>query len=230
MKVGDLVNQIERKAFTGSGRTSRLNAEDIQEMLAESLSDLSSMEDFDFLKLSLDPLIQTEPGVRSYELPENFPANFIKTTDPEWGEYVFSVKLDDGNHASPMRFERVDQFHLRDLSTEQDSRPSAYTIEHTPAGGRQITLAPPPDTTTYTVSGVYVPNEWRLDEEDQMPFVPNNFAVLRYDVLRQMDRESVFYDREYNKAVRSLMYSQAKNSPSRMRIHPRPRRMSMRRL
>jgi len=180
----------------------------VQSMLEQSLQLLASQEEFDFLKRSLEPLLQTEPGVREYALPSDFSTNFTKFVDPDTGEPEWACKLDDGSSAYALLFEAPEVFYRRDLSAESNARPTNYTITASGDGSKKIVLAPPPDTTSYTVSGTYVPAFFSLDR-DSIPVAPAQ--VLKYDVLRSFGSR---WDEKFNEAMAALYYTQAKTIDS----------------
>jgi len=213
MKVRKLIEQIERRA---QHKLTRNVVEDhyrILLLLSETLNDLSSEEEFDFLKVSLEPLIQTEPDGRSYALPENFPENFIRYHSPDTGEVAHACKLDDGSSSGSLTYEKPEVFYRRDLSGETSSRPSAYTIVTEPDGSRSLIVSPPADTTDYEIQGTYIPNDWALTEDDDLPVIPNNYALLRYGVLKELEPENQLHELHYREARSYLYYRQALSSP-----------------
>ena len=143
MTIELLIDQMEREL----GHSMPVDRMVVQSMLEQSLQHLASSEEFDFLKRSLEPLLQTEPSVREYALPADFPVNFTKFTDPDTGEVEWACKLDDATSAYTLRYEAPEVFYRRDLSAESDARPTNYTVSARTNGSKQIVLAPPPDTT-----------------------------------------------------------------------------------
>ena len=220
MKVRRLIEQIERRAQHKLTRSVPENHYEIRLLMSESLNDLAGYGEFDFLKVVAEPLIQTETSVRAYDLPEEFPMNFCSYVDPITGESSYACKIDDGSSGSSIPYEAPERFHSRDLSSESDSRPDRYTILTLPNGGRQIVLSPPPDSTGYVIQGTYVPNEWKLDDDDELPVLPNNFAVLRYDVLRQIDPDNIKHEQRWIQAFTNLMIQHAQQSPGQFSVHP----------
>lgn len=218
MTVEKLLDQIERRLTNRVTHNASVNRYELRELLNETLSELASMEQWEFLKKHL-LLAQTEEGVRNYDLPEDFPTNFLQSFDPPDTDVInYSVLLDDGSTASALTYETVDQFYLRDLSAESNSRPSHYTIISAPSGTRQIALGPPPDSTSYTISGTYIPNEYNMNNRDSLPLMPSSHEVLRYGVLRQAQPENQRWEAEYIRSLRHLYYTQAKLNPASMAV------------
>jgi|TARA_R100001086_G_scaffold58450_1_gene26745 hypothetical protein len=214
MIVEKLLDQIERRLTNKVTQVASVNRYELRELLNETLAELASMEQWEFLKKHL-LLAQTEEGVRNYDLPEDFPTNFLHSFDPPDTDVVnYSVQLDDGSTASSLTYETVDQFYQRNLSAESNSRPSHYTIVSSPSGVRQIALGPPPDSTSYTISGTYIPNEFNMNNRDSLPLMPSNHNVLRYGVLRQAQPRNQRWEAEYMRSLQHLYYTQAKLNPA----------------
>lgn len=208
MTVDKLLDQIERRAdsmLTGKAPVNRL---ELLSLLEDELEELLSMDQFSWAQKILDPMIQTEPGVRDYLLPNDFPDNFMRTGDSMTGEPKHSVMLDDGSSNSYLTYESPQQFAMRDLSAETSARPEVYTIKTT-TSGKFISLAPPPNTTDYTISGSYIPSHIRLEPSTDVAPVSE---VLRYGVLRRLDPNQ--FGGDYVLALRKLFYKDALNNPA----------------
>ncbi len=200
MTIELLIDQMEREL----GHAMPVDRMVVQSMLEQSLQLLASQEEFDFLKRSLEPLLQTEPGVREYALPVDFGTNFLKFVDPDTGEDSWACKIDDGSSAYALHYEAPEVFYRRDLSAESDASPTNYTVETGGDGIKYIVLAPPPNTTSFTVSGTYIPASFKMDK-DSIPAAPAQ--AMKYDVMRSFGSR---WDEKYNQAMANLYYTQAK--------------------
>ena len=209
MTIELLIDQIDRAHMLETGRKLPVDRMVIQDLVEQSLSSLASQDEFDFLKQALEPLIQTKPSLREYPLPENFPQNFLRFSNPDTGEQSWSCKIDDGSSAQTMRYESPEAFYRRDLSAEPTGQPFAYTIIGMPSGGKQLVVAPPPNTTSYTISGVFMPSEFNLNR-DSLPAAPAE--LLRLDVLRQLAPGNQNFLTGWRSALSDLYMSQARVS------------------
>ena len=209
MTIELLLDQIERAFMLELGRSAPVDRMVMQDLVEQSLARLAAQDEFDFLKTSLEPLIQTEPGVREYSLPSNFPQNFLRFSHPDTGEQSYACKIDDGSAANVMIYEAPETFYRRDLSAESNAQPFAYTIIGMPSGGKQIVLAPPPNTISYTIAGVYMPSEFDLNR-DSLPAAPAE--LLRLDVLRQLAPGNQNFLAGWREALSDLYVSQARVS------------------
>ena len=214
MTVETLLDRIERRL----GRA--IDHYEVMSLVEESLGDLSLTDQFEFLKVNLQPVLQTEPDVREYDLPTEFPANFIRTGNPHTGSLKYSVIIDDGTSTEQLDFETMEVFYLRDLSQESSTRPTHYTIRTGPGGVKQIVLSRPPNSTSYTISGTYMPNEYQLELRDELPPIPN-FEYLVYDALRQLD-PNPRWEESFRRARRNLYYIQAKQHPAHFSVERDP--------
>ena len=213
MTIELLIDQIERALRLATKRELPIDRMEVQDLVEQALSRLAAQDEFDFLKQSLEPLIATKPSQREYRLPDNFPQNFLSFSNPDTGETSYACKLDDGSSALAMLFEQPEAFYRRDLSIETDSRPHTYTITGNPSGGKMLVLSPPPDTTTYEISGVYMLNSFDLSR-DELPGAP--IEVLRYDVLRQLAPQ---FEPNYREALANLYLTQAQVTEARFVPH-----------
>lgn len=213
MLIRDLVNDIE-KLISLSPRPQRIQKDIIKSMLSAELQEITAKVDLDCLHVHLDPMISTAEGVREYVLPDNFPENFARGAGTSGDQYC--CKLGDGSTDAVMTYKNPVQFYSQSLTGQTNGRPSTYTIAASQSGARKIVLSPPPDangsTGYYTISGLYKPTDWELDDLSSVPPIPNNAQVLKYGVLRRVDPQS--YEGKYQEAVSELKLSNAKSRPT----------------
>jgi hypothetical protein len=201
-----LIDEIERAYWLELGKALPVDHMVVQNLIEQALVRLASQEQLDVLKASLEPFMQTEPSVREYSLPEDFPSNFLRYKDPDTGQTEWACKLDDSNSAWALDWEPPEVFYRRDLSAETAAQPTAYTITRTPNGSKQLVLAPPPNTTSYTISGVYMPASFDLDR-DSLPSVSPE--LLRFEVLKRLAPDNQSFQAAWRDALGDLYYSEA---------------------
>ena len=182
--------------------------------MSSELNELSGkIPDADWWLIWLEPAIRTDTGVREYDLPESFPANFAKLDTER-----FACNLDDGASEANLKYRRITEYYDQNLRGQTNGRPESYSILMRPDGRRQLLLSPPPDANGsvgyYEVDGLYNPG-WDLHDEDELPGIPNNLAVLKYGVLRRISPD---LEPKFQEAYAYLLMEIARNR--KIRISP----------
>lgn len=208
MKASAILDQVELEL-----RQKGIRYDDRALMLKHMSFDLATlcgMEDWDWAMIAVDPVIKTITGKRDYDLPANFPDNFVRWGTPTGQKWL--CNLDDGVNDNPLDYVSPAQFYSMNLSGQTNSRPSKYTVLSNPAGGRRLYLSPPPDangsTTYYTIHGLYVPTDWALHDESNLPPIPGNCMILKGMLMRRYDQNA---EAIYGEGLVSLYRSGAKN-------------------
>ena len=202
-RAADILRDIEfelRDPATGQVRATRPL---LLALMSEELRELTGMEAWDWAMVHLDPVVQTVTGTHTYDLPDNFPENFVRYGGDSGESWV--CKLDDASNESLLTYKPPTEFYSQNLRALSNGRPESYTIVTSAAGRRQIRLAPPPDangTSNYTIDGLYIPTDWTLDEESQIPPIPGNSAILKHAVLRRLDTK---FETSYQTSYSILM-------------------------
>ena len=212
MKVKDLLDQVELE-LTLNGRQKMTDRMVMLKHLRYDLDVLLAMEDWDWAAKYLDPVISTVDDKRDYDLPADFGDNFMRGARTDGTKRV--CKLDDGTCQVLLTYESPAIFYSRDLSVEDSSKPTRYTITNKPDGNRQISLSPPPDDNgddNYQILGLYIPKTWEIHFESALPPIPRNGDVLKWMVLKRFDQK---YDPTYASALATLYMSEAKQHDSR---------------
>lgn len=179
------------------------------------LNDIAGEEDWEWMVRRGAPIVSTNTGVRSYQLPKDFGLNFVRYKDG------FNCMISDTSSESQLTYKPQNDFYSLDLVAESNGLPSAYTIATRPDGRRELVLSPPPDangsTGYYAINGVYQPADWTLLTQDDLPPIPNGCGVLRYGVLRKLDPA---YNGEYTNEIRKL-YNRTAKQTGPVRFSPR---------
>jgi hypothetical protein len=171
------------------------------------LNYLTGDHDFDWAETWMDPMLETQTGVREYELPDDFPLNFVPT---ETGDGYMCILKTSSTVEQKMDFLSLERFYSANLSAESNGTPSHYTIKTTKTGRRILALSPLPDSSTYTISGLYRPTNWALDDQDEVPPMPNA-QVLVSAVLRRFKELAAEYEGKYQSAYGGLLLENARN-------------------
>lgn len=210
MKVELLLDDVEQLTQDGLTRTVPVARPMLLSWLSAELNELTGREEWDWAMRHLDPLVSTTTARRTYQLPENFPDNFVRHAGDRGEKWC--CKLDNGSNEVPLAYESPVQFYSTNLRAESNGTPSKYTVVSAATGGRQIVLSPPPDangsTGFYTIDGLYIPTDWGLHDEDDLPPMPGNSMVLKYAVLRRLDRQT--YEPMYREALALLALRSAR--------------------
>ncbi len=128
---------------TMSGGT--VDAAAVELRLLYELQKLSETFDFELLTVISTNLFATQAGERQYALPADF-GRFLNPND-EGEEGLF---LTDGTTESALHYRAPWLF--RSQQTTTNGRPAYFTVLR----GSVLQLDPPPDTTAYTGTGVYI--------------------------------------------------------------------------
>lgn len=228
MLVKDMLTLVERRAMEVDTKMTYPDRPTIQQFLTFELQHLSSLEEWDFLCVHANPLVMTQTGTREYRLPQNFGTNFIRAAEDEFTGYsedvYYMCKLDDGQTESFLRYKSPARFFGRNLRGEQNSRPTDYTISVTRGGGSEIHLAPKPDANGsvgyYLIRGVYIPTDWEINDETEVPPLPGNNTYLMNRILATVFQNTdlqALYDQKADRDLAALYMIYARNRRVRMR-------------
>ena len=186
--------------------------------MSADLNEITGLVEWDWAVIYLDPVIRTETGTASYTLPEDFPDQFIRYSGEDGDRYC--CKLYDGSTETLLTYKSPAQFFGLSLSSATNSKPADYTLVSTSAGRRQIRFNPPPDangdTGYYEIQGAYIPTDWKLADDRNLPPIPGNSAVLKYGVLRRFDSRT--FTPLFQEAKAILMLRAAKARPSKISL------------
>lgn len=186
----------------------------LEEFLAHSINRILEMEEWSFGVKMLDPLFQTETGKRTYLLPADFPATFLRGGH-DGMSYVCHIS--DGTSDSALYYESPEKFFSRERTSVSNTQPEHYTIT-TQGNRKQIHLDPPPDSNSdshYTIWGAYRPIwDGESVNEDTDILIPNHSVVL-FDVL-QMVEPRPEWARGYAEGLQSLYNQEAKAKKPKM--------------
>jgi hypothetical protein len=202
MQVRKLIDSVEQ-TLTLHG-VKHPGREILRSWMSEELSILTGDHEFNWSQVWLDPIIETEIGTREYSLPNNFPSNFVSRGDG----YVCILKDSDTQYE--LNYLSPGKFYSQDLISDTNGLPTDYTITTTESGRRMLVLSPPPDSDTYTVSGLFRPIDWALADQDVVPPMPNPF-VLVYAVLRRFPKLQPEYMPEYQQSLSSILMADARD-------------------
>lgn len=140
------------------------------------LNRLTALGDWDWALIYL-PVVNIYIGRAYYQLPDNFGFNFAKRGK------AYLCKTITGTTEVVLTYQPPREFFARtDLSVTTTGPPADYTVMTLPSGTRQIHLMPIPSA-VYTLSGLYTPTDWKLQEESQLPPIPGNAEVLKDAML-----------------------------------------------
>ena len=187
MNAGQYLDLVEQTIQDPITRRTCPDRRILLNWLSRELQILSGREQWEFFQVRVAPLISTSTGKRNYPLPANFGSNFVLRRQGKDERYL--CKLNNGTNESWLNYKSAADFYARDMESEDNGIPMDYTLTVTRGGRRELVLGPPPDangTTGYTVGGVYVPTDWDLDEEDEVPPLPANSEYLEHRLLARI--------------------------------------------
>jgi hypothetical protein len=204
MNVEEIITEISLE--TGEKDRAKL-----LKFLSAELNYLTGKAEWDWAMVRLDPIISAIVGQREYNLPNNFGLNFVRYGGAAGQEWC--CLLDDGTNESILHYISPAQFFSKDLRGEANGRPQRFTILSTPNGQRQLHLSPAPDSATFTIDGLYIPTDWKIEERSQLPPIPGNSEVLKLGVMRRLDPNR---EPAYSFAVNLLMLREAQGRRSQL--------------
>ena len=203
MIVREILDDIEQvlqfKGVASPGRPI------LTQWLSQELNELTGVADWDWAQVWLDPAVTTVDGTNEYSLPANFPENFLRGAGADGDSYC--CKVSTSTKEEILDYRSPVQFHSLVFVGASEGQPTDYTVLTTSSGDRKIKLFPTPDA-AYNVSGLYVPTDWALTEQDAVPPVPGNCAVLKAGVMRRIDGGM---EPRYQQAKAELMLRAAQN-------------------
>ena len=218
MKTREWLDDVEDELII-AGVKVKWEKYDLLNWASAELNRISGEFDADCFNVHLDPIIDTVEGTRYYNLPANFGLNFSPYGGPDGEGYC--CMFNDGDNETQLEYVANAQFFTLNLAGESDGSPTKYTILSTPSGGKQIGLSPPPDD-SYEIDGLYKPTDWDLTMMDSIPPLPGNSAILKYAVLRRMDRNK--WNQDYVTAYASLAMQIANDKKGRFNPYLGPGR------
>jgi len=207
MKVARVLNDIEQSmAYRMMPSEFRPSRRLLLDWMSNELNELSGrISNAAVFAVHLEPAIVCTSGTREYNLPKDFPLNFLRKSGDS-----FVCMIDDGTNEVNLEYVSPEEFYTMDLIAESNAKPTKYTIVTTQVGRRQLVLSPPPDD-DYEIDGLYIP-DWDLADEDSLPPIPGNCMVLKYGVLRRLNRD--MHETDYQRAVAELMLEMARMETS----------------
>ena len=220
MRVREILSTVEQQVQDRLTRKIPVDHFVLLDWLGHEINAISGMGEFDFLLRRLDPMILTSLGRREYTLPEDFPENFARGGDDLDSDFM--CKLNTGSAESFLTYKEPAQFFSRTIEDEAVGKPADYTILTRDDGARILYLGPPPDSNSdanYTINGLYQPTSWTLNDEDQVPPIPGNAAILRYALLRRIQPENGMWAQEYERQRGALLLRAARSRISQMVPH-----------
>ncbi len=222
MKASAHLDLIEQEVQDPETRASLPDRRILLKWFSRELSRLSSFEEWDFLAVRQAPLLTTTTGKANYRLPDEFPTNFVQSYDDFTGEKRFLCKISNGTNENFLEYSSPALFFTRDMEAETNGVPSEYTIMTTSGGSKEIWLSPPPNATARTVNGVYIPTNWDVDDEDEVPALPGNNRYLENSLLARLHRRtapnlSAAFAADAAQDLNALYMSVARNRAAVMR-------------
>jgi len=225
MKVKYVLDEIQLEASHRVTKHINVDRYELLEILSQELNTLSGLINWDWALKWIDPVIKTTTGQSEYDLPENFPDNFIFGGEPGGTEHL--CKLDNGTAESFLTHQSPAQFFSNNYTAVSNSTPHHYTVMTRPAGGKFLKLYPPPDSNDdahYTIKGLYVPTDVGITEEDEILPLPGNSPILRNQVLARYfrgrnDSAMNYFESKAFENLKNLRYMQARSK--RIRMQPR---------
>jgi hypothetical protein len=213
MLVNEIVDDIEM--ILESAGPPMPDRRKIVKLMSFELAEIIGKGTWNWALQHFNPAIATQAGIRNYQLPINFPDNFVRGA----GNLAdgFACMLDNGTNEEQLTYVAPELYFTRNLRGTSNGKPADYTIIGGANGGREIFLYPAPDTnssTHYTVDGLYQPTDWTLVDGDNRPLVTGNSPILKYAVLRRFNGD---FEAKYQEALGFLRYEQAKSSKGQIR-------------
>ena len=186
MKASLQLDLIEQEIIDPETRAALPDRRILLKWLSRELTRLSSLDEWDFLAVRNDPIATLTEGKRNYRLPDEFPTNFLQSFDEFCGEKRYMCKISNGTNDNFLSYASPAVFAARESVADGNGCPTEYTIESTPGGSKEIRLGPPPDSTARTIWGLYVPTNWDIDDEDEVPALPGNSFYLQNSLLARI--------------------------------------------
>lgn len=190
MRVSQFLDDLEQSpAYLMMPPNLRPDRRGLLRLMSAELNELSAkLPDTDFFQTWMEPAIRTRTGDREYDLPDDFPDNFVRLDRERW-----ACNLDDGSAESNLQYRQLTAYYDQNLRGQTNGRPQFYSIVLRPDGRRQLLVSPPPDANGsvgyYEIDGLYCPTDWILSDEDQLPPLPANHSVLRWGVSRRLSAD-----------------------------------------
>ena len=178
--------------------------------MSAELNELSSkLPDADFFQVWMEPGIYTTVGECWYDLPDNFPSNFVRIDRERW---ACNIMVGTQERILPYK-SMVEAYDVGVTGWSADNAvPQWYTITLRPDGRHQLLIYPPPDANgavgNYIIGGLYTPTDWTMTNEDSILPVPSNYSVLKWGVLR---RFSADLEPKFQEAYATLLMEVARN-------------------
>lgn len=220
MKVKQLLDDIEQLTQLQATRQTPVDRFLLLDWLSMELNELVGKAEWDWAMQRVTPVIVTKTGVSSYILPEDFPENFVRFGRDQSGTdngQGWACMLDDGSNETPLEYVSPASFFTQNLRAASNGRPTMYTILSNPRAEKELHLHQPPDSNSsnhYQIDGLYIPTDWTLDEEYDLPPVPAHSQILKYAVLRRVNPER--WGPLYGEAFRDLVMRAANQRRSQV--------------
>lgn len=139
---------------------------------------LRNSEEWSFFVRHVDPIVKTDTGKRTYDLPDDFPSNFIRGAEDDGSRYL--CILSDGSSETFLDYKTPESFYSADFESATNQKPESYTITYDSDGKPQLSLDPPPNSNSsshYTIRGAYRPTYENITLDSWVPTQAEDFIV-----------------------------------------------------
>jgi hypothetical protein len=220
MKVSQVLNDVEQECTnftTGIKDGLCPNRLVLTTWMTTALQTLIGLEQWSWAVIRMSPVAAVDASQRAVDLPTNFGTNFIRYTDDNgsrWACKLLSASTSEQwlDYKSPAQFF---SFNLADTGT---GLPAYYTITTKANGYREI-LVHPLSSATYSITGMYIPTDWSVGEEnDELP-IPGNSTILHNALLARIFKSQPIvsmYRRLYQEDLDTLRIGEAKNTTAQV--------------
>lgn len=197
MKVSYVLDSVEQTcALHNTGKTLAPDRAILLDWLNDGIAEIVSEQEWDWAMRFIYPVIMLKQSERYYQLPNDFGDNFVQYGDHDGTKFLCKLRNTTNSTESFLNYESPSKFFSRNMASTTGGTSNYYTIVTKPGGSRLLVCDPPPDSTTgaFGISGLYVPTEWVLNYEDELPPMPSNCSVLKYYVLERIFTTPGFKD------------------------------------
>jgi hypothetical protein len=152
----DIMMQRATRLGLVSDATKKADAAELELYLFQALLDITEASDLPAYTVQNTSIVTTAVGIAQYPMPDDYGRLIMPRVQNKRGIYVYDTfEIVDLTYIDPNAF-------ARQLSTTP-SRPEQFTITQ-----RTLSLFPTPDTTAYTIRGVYIQHVDRPDLDDDV--------------------------------------------------------------
>lgn len=206
MTLRELVDRILQQAkdpVTGDGPS----GPNVLDAVRNNLIMLQHKETWYWNVRHVDPLITTYTSQRWYDLPNDFPDNFLPAAD---NGRNYMVKLSDGSSEDFLTYNSPEKFLGLDFDSTSTGRPSEYTIL-SGDGAKKLGLHLLPDSNSsshYTIRGAYRADFSRATLDSWIPPEPAEYIL--YQTLMLLRPENPFWQQAMLDARVTLYVNEAR--------------------